>query len=283
MSTSKIKTVQNKKSSELNADMTGPKLPTPNQLTYGEIAINYAADNETISIKNSNNDIVTFSADNASPFVYDKEVMSLTRKDLSDLPEDAGAVSFGILNETSGTAATTFGMATKTVNTYEVATGCYNVSINDDDEEVDGGFHEHGFDGSRNKTIFSIGNSENEMERHNAFQVMQSGDVYIPDTSNTSVPFSKTPMMNIQGSMNEMKNDIQTLKEGLMEDEEVIANTFASVRIATGLSEDVQYKSTNELLKDCDNISDAIDTLCKLYTKLEETVQSLMPGPPVVH
>ena len=41
-----------------------PKLPTPKQLEYGEIAINYSTDMETISIKNANNAIVTFSADN---------------------------------------------------------------------------------------------------------------------------------------------------------------------------------------------------------------------------
>lgn len=37
-----------------------PKLPSPERLVYGEIAVNYATDNETISIKNSNNSITTF-------------------------------------------------------------------------------------------------------------------------------------------------------------------------------------------------------------------------------
>ena len=40
-----------------------PKLPTSGQLEYGEIAINYAKDKETISLKNSNNEIVTFTSD----------------------------------------------------------------------------------------------------------------------------------------------------------------------------------------------------------------------------
>ena len=40
-----------------------PKLPTSGQLGYGEIAINYAKDKETISLKNSNNEIVTFTSD----------------------------------------------------------------------------------------------------------------------------------------------------------------------------------------------------------------------------
>ena len=40
-----------------------PKLPTSGQIEYGEIAVNYATGKETISLKNSNNDIVTFSSD----------------------------------------------------------------------------------------------------------------------------------------------------------------------------------------------------------------------------
>ena len=37
-----------------------PKLPLASDIDYGEIAINYLKDNETISIKNSENEIVTF-------------------------------------------------------------------------------------------------------------------------------------------------------------------------------------------------------------------------------
>ena len=37
-----------------------PKLPLPSQIDYGELAINYAKDAETLSIKNSDNKIVTF-------------------------------------------------------------------------------------------------------------------------------------------------------------------------------------------------------------------------------
>ena len=40
-----------------------PKLPTSDQIVYGEIAINYAKDVETMSIKNNSDEIVTFSSD----------------------------------------------------------------------------------------------------------------------------------------------------------------------------------------------------------------------------
>ena len=38
-----------------------PKLPTSNQLDFGEIAINYAEDHETLSFKNNSNEIVSLS------------------------------------------------------------------------------------------------------------------------------------------------------------------------------------------------------------------------------
>lgn len=41
-----------------------PKLPQPSVLVEGEIAVNYAADYETLSIKNSSGEVVTFSSDN---------------------------------------------------------------------------------------------------------------------------------------------------------------------------------------------------------------------------
>lgn len=52
------KTILNKRSNALNDNGT-PKIPTSEQLQYGEIAINYAAGVETLSIKNSNDNIVT--------------------------------------------------------------------------------------------------------------------------------------------------------------------------------------------------------------------------------
>lgn len=58
---SKIYEVIHKKSNVV-VDGT-PKLPSASTLDYGEIAINYGASGETLSIKNSSDQIVTFSAD----------------------------------------------------------------------------------------------------------------------------------------------------------------------------------------------------------------------------
>lgn len=65
------------RSSQLNDTSNGPKLPTPEQFSdYGEIAINYAEGYETISTKNSNNQVVTFSSDtvNEDKFALKSEI-----------------------------------------------------------------------------------------------------------------------------------------------------------------------------------------------------------------
>lgn len=58
-----IQHILHKKSNDANANGS-PKLPTADALSNGEIAINYKKGVETISIKNDNNEIVTFSSDN---------------------------------------------------------------------------------------------------------------------------------------------------------------------------------------------------------------------------
>ena len=57
----KVYQVIHKKSNVLNSGQ--PKLPSASTLEYGEIAINYAKGGETLSIKNANDEVVTFSSD----------------------------------------------------------------------------------------------------------------------------------------------------------------------------------------------------------------------------
>lgn len=101
----KIKSLQHKRSSVVN-DNT-PKLPTAEQLVYGEIAINYAKDYETLSIRNSDDAVVTFSSDS----IIDKKIDDI-RKDLSsvvsvklgeDTPESENFLNFE--EESGGTQA----------------------------------------------------------------------------------------------------------------------------------------------------------------------------------
>ena len=61
MSNKTVNNISHKKS--VVVENGKPKLPTPDQIVYGEIAINYAKDAETISLKNNSDEIVTRSSD----------------------------------------------------------------------------------------------------------------------------------------------------------------------------------------------------------------------------
>lgn len=67
------------------------KLPTPESIEYGEIAINYAAGNETISLKNANNEIVTFSSNSQQDGKYMAKGHTVNAKEIETDPVLNGA------------------------------------------------------------------------------------------------------------------------------------------------------------------------------------------------
>lgn len=77
---SHIKSNQTVTSSENGVTTVSPKLPTTQQILYGEIAINYAKGYEKLAIKNSNDEIVTFPTD--QQFERVEEVISEALNDL---------------------------------------------------------------------------------------------------------------------------------------------------------------------------------------------------------
>lgn len=86
-----------------------PKLPDAERIEYGEIAVNYAEGYETLSIKNSNDDVVTFSSDDAiKKIIIDNEkvvanalldVQKTIQKDIQERIEDNEYVVSNALNE----------------------------------------------------------------------------------------------------------------------------------------------------------------------------------------
>ena len=99
------------RSSQLNDTQNGPKLPTIDTFgDYGEIAINYAEGYETISTKNSANQVVTFSSDaqNEAKFALKSEITdidtSITNIETS-LTEIQGDITTIEGNVTSNTEA----------------------------------------------------------------------------------------------------------------------------------------------------------------------------------
>ena len=69
-----------------------PKLPTPQQIMVGEIAINYAKDHETISLKNNNDEIVTFTNDKQIKKLINEKVADVKNGDTSIVNEDKVAI-----------------------------------------------------------------------------------------------------------------------------------------------------------------------------------------------
>ena len=77
----------------------GVKLPLPSELEYGEIAINYKSDNEVIAVKNSNDEIATFSSDTVRE--RENEVISSAINDLSNRVEDVEKIAAMSVTTTS--------------------------------------------------------------------------------------------------------------------------------------------------------------------------------------
>ena len=67
------------KSKQRGEDKNSPKLPTSDQLQYGELAINYGDGIETIAIRNENDEIVKF--------IPEKKIYEYIDKQMDDIVE----------------------------------------------------------------------------------------------------------------------------------------------------------------------------------------------------
>ena len=79
----------------LNTAGDGPKLPTKDQIEYGEIAVNYLDGYETISIRNSNDEIITFKPE----YIYNALIDNLQKQ----IDELKGPYEYVDLGLSSGT------------------------------------------------------------------------------------------------------------------------------------------------------------------------------------
>ena len=95
----KVGALQHKKSNVV--ENGAPKLPSAEKLLFGEIAINYAEGYETLSIKNSNENVVTFSSDNINEGKLDK-----VKNDLTQAVADEKTRAEGKEGELNNTIAT---------------------------------------------------------------------------------------------------------------------------------------------------------------------------------
>lgn len=87
------------KSKQRGEDNLSPKLPTCEQLEYGEIAINYGDGIETIAIRNENDEIVKFIPEHKIKEYVDKkidEVMKQMEKKVNNIvPDNDNSIDSG--------------------------------------------------------------------------------------------------------------------------------------------------------------------------------------------
>ena len=74
------------KSKQCGEDKNSPKLPTPDQIQYGELAINYGDGIETIAIRNENDEIVKFIPEKKVMEYIDKKVEEKLKQLMKDTP-----------------------------------------------------------------------------------------------------------------------------------------------------------------------------------------------------
>lgn len=86
-----------------NTEKTGPKLPTADVIEYGEIAVNYLKDNETISFKNSVNEIVQVAMEKECKARY-----TALKKQLDEIAQIYSIYGFARVNGDNSPAGTIF-------------------------------------------------------------------------------------------------------------------------------------------------------------------------------
>ena len=85
------------KSKQREKDELSPKLPTAEQLEYGEIAINYGHGIETIAIRNDNDEIIKFIPEHKVKEYVDRRINELLAeaKDKSPFNIDETSIDSG--------------------------------------------------------------------------------------------------------------------------------------------------------------------------------------------
>lgn len=84
------------KSKQHGDDENTPKLPTSDQLQYGEIAINYGDGIETIAIRNENDEIVKFIPEKKVYEYVDRKIKELMKElPFQDADDDDASIDSG--------------------------------------------------------------------------------------------------------------------------------------------------------------------------------------------
>ena len=197
----------------------GPKLPTPEQLEYGELAINYADGHETLAIKNNQNEIVPFSSDEkiydnvqiqidnalvpvlsaitdiTSAITDDEFVVATALADLDDRITSINNYSEeldNLINELSGSVMDNYALSAVTHQEIEDAKGDVLVFVNN-------------LSGSVSAFSASVVNTYATSAKTHSAIASASGNVY-----NTATAYTKTVSGNIEKNFNKYATSANT-------------------------------------------------------------------------
>lgn len=101
------------------------------------------------------------------------------------------SVAIGYYNSGTTSYSLTCGYYNKTYNVRETSFGSYNNSVSASTTF-----------GNSGNTLFSVGNGSGLNNKHNAFEIKQNGDIYVPNTDDTSTAnWYQKPMVRLQDTI----------------------------------------------------------------------------------
>ena len=178
-----------------------PKLPTAEQILHGEIAINFAQNHETLSLKNDANEIVAF------------ELRSVSNLDEKLNKEIGRAQTAEVINATAITAEAT--RATNSENTIK-ETYLKNINVN-------------GIDGEFSENVASLTVKGQDIVLSNEYTVTK----YPSSFDNRASHVNATD--TIDSAFHHVESTIKTLSEDIITNELTTANSISSLAEVVGV------------------------------------------------
>lgn len=243
-----------------------PKLPTPAQLEFGEIAINYAAGYETLSIKNTSGDVVTFSPgykvdDLRAEVVRSERVISASLNDLNDRVTDIE--EGGNVQELSGSVITLSG----TVDELESAFTEFVANVEETEESISYSLND------LNARILEIGSGAT----HEELEIL-SGNVI------TLARATKLELENISATiddneevtaaaLNDLDARVLTINSGITELSGGITTEIANAIASAATSSDtLNTKISTEVANAIASAATSAETLNNMIKEDEEVI-----------
>ena len=190
-------------------------------LDVGELGIN--RDGKTLYFKDKNGEIVEI---NESVFTKGENDSIVSKQGHTSTISASGTHSFALMGSAKGGHSIAMGNECQSEGSYsftqgyylttkqalEHSVGAYNLSNGGDDNKT---LDAETF-GNSGITLFSVGNGYGlSSKRHNAFEVRQNGDIYIPDTLSLDTAHNNMGMLKLQDVINPVIVDFYVISNRL--------------------------------------------------------------------